>query len=171
MHWSTGVPIPRTLEWLGGDIAVVTATSPLRWRKPATRCALPPKRENGYDFASFVVGDGESSATNARAYLYRSADPVIGFAAIHDDDHAHRCTHDAEPKGVVAQAPHSQHRPTVDVIFTADIWRRHGIARALVDAVAADSDVTAADVTWLPPFSDAGLVLAKSIDPNGARLA
>src|SRR5665647_2825371 len=84
MLWSTGVKVPRNVEWDAGEIAVVGPTSPYAWRKLAYTCALLPKRENGYDFASFAVGDGHRTGLDVRAYLYRVGDRVVGFAAVYD---------------------------------------------------------------------------------------
>ncbi len=163
-QWSTGVAIPRSLTWIGGNIAVVTATSPLAWRKLAFQCALVPKRENGYDFASFDVGDGEPSDENLRAYLYRVGGRVIGFVSVLDSSSQwwHEFDSEDEPELTANTI-----RPVVNVIFTAQIWRRHGIAKELVEAIAKDSNITLTDVAWSGPFSESGYALAKRINPHG----
>ncbi|MCZ2818029.1 hypothetical protein [Modestobacter sp. VKM Ac-2984] len=171
MRWSTGVLIPRNLTWYGGHIAVVNATSPVGWRKLAYGCALLPRRENHYDFPSFAVGDGEPAEDNARAYLYRSGRRVVGFVSVFDTAHARWYPRPMETSEGVVQPTDGQLRPTVNVIFTAGIWRRRGVAQELVRAIATDADVAVSEVAWHTPFSDAGRGLATRMAPDGAWLA
>lgn len=152
MQWSTGVLVPRNIDWpggrYGGEIAVVTATSPIAWRKLAYACALLPRRENHYDFASFSVGEGKPAEDNLRAYLYRAGRRVIGFVSVFDATHTRWYPHPIETSEVTAQPTDGQLRAIVNVIFTAAIWRRRGIAAELVAAVAADAGIPATDVAW-----------------------
>jgi hypothetical protein len=171
MQWSTGVLLPRNLDWpggsLGGNIAVVTATSPIGWRKLAYACALLPRRENHYDFASFAVGDGDPAEDNLRAYLYRAGRRVVGFVSVFDTTHARWYPQPIETSEAVAQPIDGQPRPVVNVIFTAAIWRRRGIAAELVTAIAADAGISVTDVAWHTPFSNAGQALADRLTPAG----
>jgi GNAT superfamily N-acetyltransferase len=186
MQWSTGFPIPKNVPWLGEDIAVVTATSPIRARQLAYACALLPRRENHYDFASFAIGDGTPDDDNTRAYLYRHQDRVIGFVSVYDTDRArwYPFTDDPEPGPADEPGPPSSReapksvprpgdgapRPAVNVIFTAQIWRRHGVARELVRAISADAGIDLAETAWTTPFSDSGHALARSIGSGGGWL-
>jgi hypothetical protein len=174
MQWSTGVLIPRTLTWpggsMGGDIAAVTATSPIGWRKLAYACALLPKRENHYDFASFDIGDGEPVENNLRAYLYRAGRRVVGFVSVLDVSHARWYPPPIETSKAVAQPTDGQSRPVVNVIFTAAAWRRRGIAAELVNAIATDAGIPVTEVAWSTPFSTAGQALATRIAPAGVWL-
>jgi hypothetical protein len=167
MRWSTGIPIPGNMHWYGGKIAVVTATSPTAWRKLAYQTALLPKRENHYDFASFSVGDGEPVENNLRAYLYRdeASRHVVGFVSIWDSPYNRWNPFDDSDRN----APVSRDviRPVVNVIFTAQLWRRRRVAQHLVDAVARHAGITTTDVAWSPPFSTGGRALAQSISPAG----
>ncbi|GAA3831057.1 hypothetical protein GCM10022226_59980 [Sphaerisporangium flaviroseum] len=61
--------------------------------------------------------------------------------------------------------------PVVNVIFTADMWRRRGIARDMVEAIARDSGIAVTDVAWSGPFSKFGLALARNISPTGVWMA
>lgn len=168
MRWATGVPVPRTLTWHGENIAVVTATSPVRWRELAHKCALLPKRENGYDFASFSVGDGTPSEDNLRAYLYRLEGRVVGFVSAIDTDVAQ--WRSFEPPKVRPQPTDGRLRPVVNVIFTAHVWRRQGIAKELVEAIAADAELPVSEIAWNTPLSTAGSALARSTATDGAWL-
>lgn len=168
IRWATGVPVPRTLNWDRENIAVVTPTSPVRWRELAYKCALLPKRENGYDFASFAVGDGTPSEDNLRAYLYRLEGRVVGFVSVFDTDVAQWRAF--EPSKVRSQPTDGRLRPVVNVIFTAHIWRRQGIAKELVEAIAADAELPVSEIAWNTPLSTAGSALAKSTSTDGAWL-
>jgi hypothetical protein len=138
MQWSTGVLIPRNLDWPGGsiagDIAVVTATSPVGWRKLAYACALLPRRENHYDFASFAVGDGKPAEDNLRAYLYRAGRRVVGFVSVFDATRARWYPDPIETSEAVPQPTDGHLRPVVNVIFTAAIC-----------------DAAASPPSWSPP--------------------
>lgn len=175
MQWSTGVPIPRNLTWeggsLGGNIAVVTATSPIGWRKLAYSCALLPRRESHYDFASFAVGNGEPAEDNARAYLYRAGRRVVGFVSVFDTAHARWYPRPIETSKFEPQRTDGQLRPAVNVIFTAGIWRRRGVAQELVGVIATDAAIPESDIAWSTPFSAAGQALATSTAPAGVWLA
>lgn len=170
MRWATGVPVPRNVAWYGGKIAVVTATSPTAWRKLAYETALLPKRENHYDFASFSVGDGEPAEDNLRAYLYRdeASRHVVGFVSVWDSP----CNrwHPFDDKDSNVPVSRDVVRPVVNVIFTAQLWRRRRVAERLVDAVARHAGMTMTDVAWSPPFSTGGRALAQSISPPGVWL-
>ncbi|MBL1120475.1 hypothetical protein JK364_50525 [Streptomyces sp. 110] len=50
--WAFGIRAPRNLDWRG-DLAVVTAQSPIAWRKPAYQVARMPQRENHDDLNSW----------------------------------------------------------------------------------------------------------------------
>jgi hypothetical protein len=171
LQWSTGVLIPGTLDWLGGGIAAVTATSPVRWRKLAYACALLPKRENHYDFTSFVLGDGEAAEGNPRAYLYRVGRRIVGFISVFDTTHARWYPKPIETSEAVAQPADGHLRPVVNVVFTAAIWRRRGVAAELVTAVAADAGISVGGLAWNTPFSPAGQALATRTAPAGLWLA
>ena len=58
-------------------------------------------------------------------------------------------------------------RPVISVIFTADLWRRRGVGRTLVEAVAADAGIDVTELAWSGPLSIGGRALAKSISPLG----
>lgn len=168
LNWSTGIPIPKTVRWYGDDIAVVTATSPAAWRKLAHQCSRLPQRENGYDFASFDIGDGLPADNGLRAYLYRARDRVVGYASVFDDTQARWFDAWAERAG-----PHPDdglRRPVVNVIFTAQTWRRSGVAREMVLAVAAHSGVDVSALAWAQPLSRGGQALARSLCPVGVWL-
>lgn len=174
LQWSTGVLIPSTLKWAGGSlnggIAAVTATSPLQWRKLAYACALLPKRENHYDFASFALGDGEPAENNPRAYLYRAGRRVVGFVSVFDATHARWYPLPIETSKAVAQTTAGDVRPVVNVIFTATIWRRRGVAAELAVAISAEAGIPEAGVAWSTPLSPAGQALATRTAPAGLWL-
>lgn len=168
IQWSTGVRIPRGMRWHAGRVAVVTATSPISWRKLAYACALLPKRENHYDFASFAIGDGEPADGDTRAYLYRSGDRVIGFASVLDSVHAQRYRGLSGGEWEPIEHPgRGSQRPVVVLVFAAHMWRGNRVGKALIEAVAAHAGVDVAEVAWRTPFSKAGTALALSINPGG----
>jgi hypothetical protein len=167
MRWATGIPTPRTVSWYGGRIAVVTATSPIAWRTLAYQMALLPKRENHYDFAQFSVGNGEPAEDNLRAYLYRdeASHRVVGFVSVSDSpcNRWHPFDGDDENDSVSRDVL----RPVVNVIFTAQLWRRRRVAQHLVEAIARHSGLAPEDVAWSLPFSTGGRALAQSISRAG----
>lgn len=166
LNWSIGLPVPRNVLWPAGQVALVTGTSPPAWRKLAYACAVLPRRENHYDFASFDVGDGEPSDGNARAYLLNDGGRVIGFVSVFDNVGGQWLAFDGAP-----QPPSSiRERPTINVIFTADLWRRRGVGRTLVEAVAADAGIDVTELAWSGPLSEGGEALAKSVSPFGVWL-
>lgn len=170
MRWATGIPLPRNLAWYGGDTAIVTATSPIRWRQLAYQAALLPKRENHYDFASFSVGAGEPESDNPRAFL--CLDPasrrIVGFVSVWDSPY-NRWHPDRDPAGGPTPAI-GRVRPTVNVIFTAHHWRRRGIGRRLVTAIAQHAGIAPGEIAWSQPFSPGGRALAHSVSPSGVWL-
>jgi GNAT superfamily N-acetyltransferase len=117
-----------------------------------------------YDFVAFDVGDGEPSEYNLRAFLYRAGNRVIGFASVMDTTTTQWHAFDSQDEG---QSSAGTTRPAVNVIFTADVWRRRGIARELVEAVARLYGIAVTEIAWSGPFSKTGLALAKSISPAG----
>ncbi|RSM44504.1 hypothetical protein DMB66_52290 [Actinoplanes sp. ATCC 53533] len=167
MRWATGVSVPRNVHWYGGKIAVVATTSPTVWRKLAYQAALLPKRENHYDFASFGVGVGEPVDNNLRAYLYRdeASRHVVGFVSVWDSP----CNqwHPFDDSDRNTPVSRDVLRPVVNVIFTAQLWRRRRVAQQMVDAVARHAGITTTDVAWSPPFSTGGRALAQSLSPAG----
>jgi GNAT superfamily N-acetyltransferase len=55
------------------------------------------------------------------------------------------------------------------LVFTAFHWRRHGIAKALLDAAAEHTGAGLGGMSWTTPFTEAGTALARSCaGPDGA---
>lgn len=171
VRWSTGVRIPKTVSWDGGAIAVVDATSPHAWRKLAYDCARVFQRAGGYTFPSFDVGDGRPDRADPgrRAYLYRAGGRVVGYAAVYDTQLAVWRSWDPG-EAPDPPAANAGPRPVINAVFTADVWRRKGVAGDLVAAVAADAGCAVADLAWTPPFSPGGLALARTLSPGGVWL-
>lgn len=163
LNWSIGLPVPRNVFWPAGQVALVTGTSPPAWRRLAYASAVLPRRENHYDSASFAVGDGEPSDRNARAYLLNDGGRVVGFVSVFDEIAVRWQAFDAAPQ------PQSsiRERPVINVIFTAALWRRRGVGRTLVEAVATDAGIDVTELAWNGPLSVGGEALAKSISPLG----
>ncbi|GGQ90591.1 GNAT family N-acetyltransferase [Kitasatospora griseola] len=162
--WAFGVLVPKNTEWMR-NLAVVTSQSPISWRQLAGRMARLPQREGGYDFSSWShSGDPVETPDRSRAYLLKADDHMVGFLAAHDVDQ-HRWW-DLGEKSRYGELTDAR-RPRIDMIWTAHTYRGHGIGRALVQALAADSDCEVADVSWSTPVSDLGRNLAVRLSPAG----
>ncbi|WP_189277286.1 GNAT family N-acetyltransferase [Kitasatospora griseola] len=164
VQWALGVPTPKGLHWTNG-IAVVTSQSPIAWRRLAHRMGRLPQRENGYDTNSwFHVREPEPTPDDVRAYLFQSNHRVIGYLNAHDTDrHHHWKLAEDSPASIQDRTL----RPQIGLIWVAGTHRRHGIGRALVQALADDFGCDTSDVSWSTPVSAAGQHLARKLSPEG----
>jgi hypothetical protein len=165
LHWSLGVPVPKTVPWHDGNVALVTAQSSMSWRSLTKQVALVPKRENGADFPSWDVGaEPVESRTNKRAYLLRKGNYAIGYLTISDlDHHSWRDFNNDERSG----EHDTSIRPCIDLIWVAAVHRGKGVAGSLVALMAEDFGCQIGDVSWSHPVSEAGERLARRISPHG----
>lgn len=165
LHWSLGVPIPKTVPWHDGNVALVTTQSSMSWRSLTRQVALVPKRENGYDFPSWDVGtEPAESPRNKRAYLLRKGNYAIGYLTVSDlDHHSWRDFHNDERSG----GNDTSIRPCIDLIWVAAVHRGKGVAGSLVALMAEDYGCEIGDVSWSHPVSEAGERLARRISPRG----
>lgn len=162
--WAFGIRAPKNLEW-PGNLAVVTTQSPIAWRRLAHRMARMPQRENRYDFNSWShLGEPEATPDNVRAYLLKTNGHVIGYLAAHDTSRHRRWD---LIDGARYGDPDDTLRPSIDLIWVADTYRRQGIGATLVQALADDFGCQATDVSWSTPISAAGRRLARRISPEG----
>ncbi|MCP3820320.1 ESCO1/2 family N-acetyltransferase [Streptomyces sp. A3M-1-3] len=162
--WALGTRVPKNLEWLS-DLAVVTTQSPIAWRRLTYKVARMPQRENHYDFPSWShLGEPEVTPDNVRAYLLKANGYVIGYLTAHDpNEHRRWDLIDGSPYG----DEDGTLRPSIDLIWVADAYRRQGVGATLVRALAADFGCEVADVSWSSPISDAGRRLARRLSPEG----
>lgn len=164
-EWAFGIRPPKNTV-LGDDLAVVTSQSPIAWRRLAERMGRLPRREGGYDFNSWShVGEPEETPERLRAYLLCADDHVVGYLAAHDTDRHSwwdlgESSKYGESDGTV--------RPRIDMIWVAETYRRHGVGRTLVQALAGDSGCGVEDVSWSSPVSDHGRQLVLRLSPGGA---
>ncbi|MFJ4672792.1 GNAT family N-acetyltransferase [Kitasatospora purpeofusca] len=164
-QWAFGVQVPKNIEFPIA-LAVVTTQSPIAWRRLAGRVGQLPRREGGYDFNSWShdMGEPEETPEKFRAYLLQDDDHVVGYLAAHDTD-SHRWRELAKDSG------HGEldetKRPCIDMIWVASTYRRHGVGRLLLQALADDFGCTIADVSWSSPVSEAGEHLARRVSPSG----
>ncbi|WP_411084513.1 GNAT family N-acetyltransferase [Streptomyces sp. cmx-18-6] len=162
--WALGLRIPKNLDWLG-DMAVVTTQSPIMWRRLAYQVARMPQKENHYDFRSWShIGEPRETEDNVRAYLSKANGYVIGYLAAHDAGR-HR------PWDLVHSSRYGDEdntsRPSIDLVWVADAYRRQGVGATLVQALADDFGCQVTDVSWSTPVSDAGRHLARRVSPKG----
>ncbi|MFF2939963.1 GNAT family N-acetyltransferase [Streptomyces niveus] len=162
--WTFGIRSPKNLDW-HSDLAIVTAQSPISWRRLANRVARMPQKEEHYDFNSWThLGEPEETSDNVRAYLLKANGHVIGYLAAHDTaEHALWDLTDGSPYGDKDLTL----RPRIILIWVADIYRSQGVGATLVHALAEDFGCQVADVAWSTPVSDAGRRLALRISPKG----
>ncbi len=163
-NWAYGILVPKNLLWVD-DLAVVTSQSSISWRRLADRTARLPQRERRYDFSSWShTGKSAETPGRDRAYLLQADEHVVGFLAAHDVDR-HRWW-DLEDSSECGE-PVEVRRPRIDMIWTADTYRRHGIGQALVQALAADYGCAVTDVSWSAPVTSLGQTLARRLSPRG----
>ncbi|AQU67445.1 GNAT family N-acetyltransferase [Streptomyces niveus] len=162
--WTFGIRSPKNLDW-HSDLAIVTAQSPISWRRLANRVARMPQKEEHYDFNSWThLREPEETSDNVRAYLLKANGHVIGYLAAHDTaEHALWDLTDGSPYGDKDLTL----RPRIILIWVADIYRSQGVGATLVHALAEDFGCQVADVSWSTPVSDAGRRLALRISPKG----
>ena len=154
--WSIGLRMPKNLSWDVGDIAVVTTQSSVRWRRLAAQVALAPKRENGYDFSTWEVGERpQPNENNRRAYLVRFREYVIGYLVAEDRDEHCRWVLGSDTCSPVTD--HTR-RPSIDLIWVAAVHRGRGVGGALVQCLADDFGSPVSEVSWSWPVSAAGRV-------------
>lgn len=165
LHWSLGVPVPKTVPWRGGNVALVTTQSSIAWRRLTKQVALVPKRENGYDFPSWDVGEKPTeSGKRKRAYLLRKGSYTIGYLTVSDlDQHSWRDFNNEERSGDHDDST----RPCIDLVWVAAVHRGKGVAGSLVALMAEDFGCEIGDVSWSYPVSEAGERLARRISPRG----
>jgi hypothetical protein len=165
LQWSLGVPVPKNLPWEIGNIALVTTRSSIGWRRLAYQVALLPKRENGYDFPSWDVGEEPADdPRRKRVYLLRDGRYVVGYLTVSDlDGHAWWDFNSEEHFGERDDSV----RPCIDLIWVAAVHRGRGLAGALVELLAEDFGCQVGDVSWSHPVSAAGQRLARRISPGG----
>ncbi|TQF01331.1 hypothetical protein E6W39_02605 [Kitasatospora acidiphila] len=163
-EWAFGIRVPKNAVW-GDDLVVVTSQSPIAWRRLAERMGQLPRRESNYDFNSWShVGEPEETPERFRAYLLRVDDHVVGYLAAHDTDR-HRWW-DLGERSKYGERNDAV-RPRIDMIWTAETYRRHGVGKILVQALAKDSGCEVEDVSWSSPVSDDGRLLALRLSPGG----
>ncbi|MFD7586479.1 GNAT family N-acetyltransferase [Kitasatospora sp. NPDC059811] len=164
-QWAFGIRVPKNLEFPLA-LAVVTAQSPIAWRRLAGRTGRLPQRESGYDFNSWShdIGEPEETPERFRAYLLQADEHVVGYLAAHDTDR-HRWWDLV--KGSAYDQPDGTRRPSIDMIWVADTYRRHGVGGTLLQALADDSGCEITDVSWSHPVTKAGQHLARRISPGG----
>lgn len=161
MDWHMGVRVPRTVNWSHEPIAVVSPRSPHHWQQVAHQCALVAKRAGRYDFPPFPRPTKHAIPQEPTpfAFLYHIDGRVVGYlAATHRGGH---WLHHEENETVASTDPTI--RPSVDLVFVANRWRRAGIARALVTALAAHSKTSPTELAWALPFTAQGRALADSL--------
>ncbi|MEU6719601.1 GNAT family N-acetyltransferase [Nonomuraea sp. NPDC046802] len=162
--WAIGVRPPKNLDW-SGDLAVVTAESPIAWRKLTYQMGRMPQRENGYDFNSWShLGEPEKTSDNVRAYLLRANGYVIGYVAAHDVSHHRRW--DLLDGSNYGDRDDTL-RPSIDLIWVAGSYRGKGIGATLVQALVDHSGCQGTDASWSTPISDAGRRLVRRVSPEG----
>jgi hypothetical protein len=167
LAWAMGAPIPASLPWPAGSVAVVHTTSPIAQRRVAYQLARSAQRAGGYDFASFPapIGRGYLDEEHTRALLYRVGEAAVGYVALADMPTFNRW--DFVPRELPPGADR-QIRPAVMLAWTAFHWRRRGIAGALVRAAAEHAGVATDGLSWATPFTDDGRALARSFaGPDG----
>lgn len=161
LRWSLGVRIPGTVAWGVGDIALVTTTSSVRWRRLTREVARAPQRENGYDQPSWDVGERpEHSPIHRRAYLMRFDAYVIGYLVAADRPNHFRWDFGV---GRVDPTPDLRIRPSLDLIWIAASHRRQGLGKLLVERFAADARCDVADISWSWPLSEHGKGLVRNV--------
>lgn len=126
------------------------------------------QRENGWDFASFdyPVRGHFSDWREHRATAYLASRRVlgetlvVGYAVVWQrtscrrfDLAASTWSGETQQRGVA----------TVDLVFTCQVWRRRGVGRRLVEAIAGANQVSPAALAWSSPFTDAGRALAQAV--------
>lgn len=165
LQWSLGVPVPKNVPWHYGNVALVSTQSSMAWRRLANRVALIPKRENGYDFPSWDVGESPAgSPRNKRAYLLRHGNCVVGYLTASDLDQHSWWNFDRDERFTDHD---TSTRPCIDLIWVAAARRGKGVAGSLVALMAADFGCQIGDVSWSHPVSEAGERLARRISPPG----
>lgn len=163
LQWSLGVPVPKNVPWHHGNVALVTTRSSKAWRSLARRVALIPKRENGYDFPSWDIGETPlESDVNKRAYLLRNGSHVIGYLTVSDLDLHSWWNFTGYERSTIDAI-----RPCIDLIWVASVHRGKGAAGALVTLMAEDFGCQVGDVSWSYPVSEAGERLARRMSPQG----
>lgn len=163
-QWAFGIRVPENALWVY-DLVVVTSQSPIAWRRLTERMGRLPRRENGYDFNSWShVGEAEETPERLRAYLLRADDHVVGYLAAHDTDH--HIWWELDEKSKYGESNDAV-RPRIDMIWAAETYRRHGVGKTLVQALAKDSGCEVSDLSWSSPVSNAGRRLARRLSPGG----
>ncbi|WP_433464105.1 hypothetical protein [Spirillospora sp. CA-128828] len=163
--WSVGLRMPRNLSWGFGDVAVVTTRSSVRWQRLAAQIAQAPRRENGYDFPTWEVGERpQSNEGKRRAYLLRFREYVIGYLVAEDRDDHYRWDFESE---VTVTTKDKTRRPSIDLIWVAAVHRGRGVGGALVQCLADDFGCPVSEVSWSTPVSAAGQRLARRLAPDG----
>ncbi|MEU4712937.1 hypothetical protein AB0F73_04635 [Micromonospora purpureochromogenes] len=164
-HWSIGVALPESLSPRTG-IVVVTPQASSAWCRVAWESSQVARRQGHYDAGTWPTDRGTDVVNDEDpcAYLALAEGRAVGYLAVsHADRHGWL---EWDTDGRVELIDHTI-RPRVNIIHVVQVWRRRGLARRLVESMAADSGVALGDVSWSTPFSSTGGPLARSLSANG----
>lgn len=167
-EWAGGIRMPGGIAAGDGGILRVPAGKPSKLRAVAYRMARLFQREGGYDFASFdypAVHPWRSHdwrTYRTTAYLYVADGRAIGYCVV-------RMRSWSWPYDLCdRRLPQMSTRreglwPSVDVAFVCRDYRRQGIARRLIEAVASDHGTEPGGLAYGFPFTDAGAAAVLSV--------
>jgi hypothetical protein len=177
LDWHEGILLrpsikPRPLIYPGrGGFMFVSAEASMGWQQLAYDMARMAKREGGWDGVSFPYPSTQrrfSDDDDVQAALYlrdgSSGIYAIGFVSLYNASYISRW----HPITKVQEKMEGMRRIRLGPIWVANGWRRHGVASALIESVAAGVGVDPSELAWSIPFTDAGLALATTFsDPEG----
>lgn len=173
-----GVEVPEGLA-VEGDTLVVwwDAPEPARWL--AFRMAQLVQRAEGYDFPSFprpgawLTREEHEWMRNhrLRVYMVVRDGRAVAYSLVVDTRTWRQWRQVGEDEFEEVCQFSDGPRPLVGPLFVVPEWRGQGIARRLLDRIAADAGVAPSDIVGEVPLTKAGRRLAMLLRNDGTYLS
>jgi GNAT superfamily N-acetyltransferase len=165
LEWDRGVPLPSGVYWWD-SVVMLTGESSVREIKIAYKLGRLFQREQHYDFPMVPEArswhrSGLLTTVHIAVHHERAVGIVISEPAMRWG------SWDGSAEEVRFDILSTEPVPVVAGVFVCRSYRRHGLATALVSALAEDANLPVKDLVWGPPFSTAGRELALSLADGG----
>lgn len=149
----------------GFRVILVSPRSPLSQRQMAERLAKRSRRDTRFDFSPYDATDVRR-ADHPLVFVGILDERAIGFSVFRRTSIGARISWDRYGKEKIEIPDLPSEQWAISMIWVLENKRKMGYASRVVDAAITYLNISAAAISWLVPFSDAGEGLARKFCPD-----